>query len=243
MLLVEYFNSQISVMQNLDFIARIIVSCLCGMCIGYERSRRLKEVGIRTHIIVCSAAALIMIVSKYGFLDLVDPSGNFLNGTRGADPARIAAQVVSGVSFLGAGTIFRHRNVVKGLTTAAGIWATAGIGLAIGAGLYWIGLFSTILLASIQVVTHKYAIGVDAYTNNFLDFLVDDTTQFQQTLEEFVSLMDAQILDYSISKESKKVTKYSVTLKTLQPITLEQLNRFISKHDEIQSASTSSYIK
>ena len=133
MTLCEYFNSQFSIMQDLDFLVRILAACFCGACIGFERTKRFKEAGIRTHIIVCCAAALIMIVSKYGFADLTYPDGSVFNGTRGADPARIAAQVVSGISFLGAGVIFKNGSTVKGLTTAAGIWATAGIGLALGA--------------------------------------------------------------------------------------------------------------
>ena len=131
MTLIEYFNGQFSIMQNLDFVARILLACFCGACIGFERSKRFKEAGIRTHVIVCCASALIMIVSKYGFADLTDADGLVFNGTRGADPARVAAKVVSGISFLGAGVIFKNGSTVKGLTTAAGIWATAGIGLAL----------------------------------------------------------------------------------------------------------------
>ena len=130
----EYLNSQFSLAQNLDFFIRIAVACLCGAGIGLERSKRYKEAGIRTHIIVCCAASLLMIVSKYGFADLTDASGAFFNGVRGADPARIAAQVVSGIGFLGAGVIFKHGSTIRGLTTAAGLWATAGIGLAGGVG-------------------------------------------------------------------------------------------------------------
>ena len=136
MTLAAYLNSQFSVLQELDFFIRILAACLCGACIGIERSRRLKEAGIRTHVIVCCAAALLMIVSKYGFADLTSTAGEVFNGTRGADPARVAAQVVSGISFLGAGVIFKHGNTIKGLTTAAGIWATARIGLAIGSGMF-----------------------------------------------------------------------------------------------------------
>ena len=90
-----YLNSQFSLMQNLDFVIRILVACLCGFVLGVERSRRFKEAGVRTHMIVCAGAALIMIVSKYGFADLTSASKEMYNGTRGADPARLAAQVVS----------------------------------------------------------------------------------------------------------------------------------------------------
>ncbi|MCR5290343.1 MAG: MgtC/SapB family protein [Treponema sp.] len=238
MTLIESLTSQISIFQNIDFMGRILLSCICGACIGYERSQRLKEAGVRTHVIVCFASALFMIVSKYGFLDLEQGSGGFLNGVRGADPSRIASQVVSGISFLGAGSIFRHRNVVMGLTTAAGIWATAGIGLAIGAGLWGVGIFAALLVTVIQALMHKFVIGVDAFTNNFLEFLVDNPLEFQHTLEDFSKLMDAKIVDYNISRESKKLTKYTVTMKTKKPITMTQLNQFIAQHEEIHSGAT-----
>lgn len=139
MTLSAYLTSQFSMLQELDFFCRLLLACLCGACIGMERTRRFKEAGVRTHVIVCCAAALMMIVSKYGFADLTSETGAVFNGTRGADPARVAAQVVSGISFLGAGVIFKHGSSVKGLTTAAGIWATAGIGLAIGSGMFILG--------------------------------------------------------------------------------------------------------
>ena len=101
----------------------------CGSVIGLERSRRLKGAGIRTHSVVAAASCLLMIISKYGFTDLV-VSGMEFAGTKGADPSRIAAQIVSGVSFLGVGIIYRDvRYATKGLTTAAGIWAVAAIGM------------------------------------------------------------------------------------------------------------------
>ena len=161
MTLTAYLNSQFSIIQELDFFCRILLACLCGACIGMERSKRLKEAGVRTHVIVCCAAALMIIVSKYGFADLTSESGAVFNGTRGADPARIAAQVVSGISFLGAGVIFKHGSSVKGLTTAAGIWATAGIGLAIGSGMFIVGIFSTAVIAVIQILMHRFTVGVD----------------------------------------------------------------------------------
>ena len=143
---------QFSLMQNLEFFIRILIACLCGAAIGYERSMRYKEAGIRTHIIVCCAAALMMIVSKYGFADLAESRTAGMYGTKDTDPARIAAQVVTGISFLGAGIIFHHGKSISGLTTAAGVWATAGIGLAVGAGLYLVGIFTTIVVAMLQVI-------------------------------------------------------------------------------------------
>lgn len=136
---------------EMELLGRIIIAGICGAIIGYERKNRKKEAGIRTHIIVSLASALMMIVSKYCFTDLE----NWAIGDRGADPSRIASQVISGVSFLGAGMIFVNKKAITGLTTAAGIWATSGVGLAIGSGLYFIGITTAILIVVIQVFLHK----------------------------------------------------------------------------------------
>ena len=87
MTMVGYMTSQFSAVQNIDFFVRLLVACLCGAAIGFERSRRFKGAGLRTHIIVCCAAALMMVVSKYGFADLTDVNGVMYNGKRGADSA------------------------------------------------------------------------------------------------------------------------------------------------------------
>lgn len=131
-------------MVQLELIARLIVAAICGYIIGFERNTHKKEAGIRTHIIVSIASCLMMEISKYGFADI----GDF-------DGARLAAQVVSGIGFLGAGMIFVQKNSVKGLTTAAGIWATSGIGMAIGGGMYVIGVVTTVLIMLLQVLFHK----------------------------------------------------------------------------------------
>jgi len=131
---------------------RLVVAAMCGLAVGLERTARSKEAGMRTHTIVCFAAALIMIVSKYAFVDLV---GDLAVGVREADAARIAAQAVSGIGFLGAGIIFYKRDLLHGLTTAAGVWATAGIGLAIGAGMVITGVVATAILLATQILLHK----------------------------------------------------------------------------------------
>ena len=148
----------------LNWIIRIFVAAACGFVIGMERKSRSKEAGIRTHTIVCMAAAIMMVVSKYGFSDQVPNH----DGVRGGDSARIAAQVVSGIGFLGAGIIFYKRDFLHGLTTAAGIWATSGIGLAIGAGMLVIGVFSTIILVLLQVILHRPLKLLKGQTTNVL---------------------------------------------------------------------------
>ena len=131
-------------------VARMILASCCGLCIGIERTNRLKDAGMRTHLIVCMGAALMMLISKYGFFDISTLSEFFK-----ADVSRIASSVVSGVGFLGAGIIFVRNRSITGLTTAAGIWATAGIGMAMGAGLYLIALAGTIIIISAQSLLHN----------------------------------------------------------------------------------------
>ena len=154
MLFVELLHQQLSLGREIELLARVVAACLCSAAIGVERSRRLKEAGVRTHVLVACTAAVIMIVSKYGFADLTDALGKNFSGTRGADPARLAAQVVSGIGFIGAGTIIIHRQLVRGLTTAASLWATAGIGLAEGAHMYIVaGAATALTLFGLEVLT------------------------------------------------------------------------------------------
>lgn len=110
-------ETALTVFDNLEFFIRIVLAAILGALVGLERSKRQKEAGVRTHCIIACTSALFMILSKYAFVDLVG-----VDGLRGADPARIAAQVVSGISFLGAGVIFKNGNSIRGLTTAAGMW-------------------------------------------------------------------------------------------------------------------------
>ncbi|MBU3828210.1 MAG: MgtC/SapB family protein [Candidatus Lactobacillus pullistercoris] len=133
---------------QLDWLLRIIIAAICGAIIGYERAIQRKSAGVRTHIVVAIASALFMIVSKYGFADLLNMHDIAL------DPSRIAAQIVTGISFIGAGTILVRREQISGLTTAAGVWATSAIGMAIGAGMYSIGMLATAFLFIIQVLFH-----------------------------------------------------------------------------------------
>lgn len=132
-----------------NFILRLCVAGLCGTVIGLDREYRVKDAGFRTHFLVALGSALMMIVSQYGFEGFLADH----DGTR-FDPGRIAAQVVSGIGFIGAGTIIIHRQLVRGLTTAASLWATAGIGLAAGGEMYVVAGAATLLtLFGLEVLT------------------------------------------------------------------------------------------
>ncbi|CNI30265.1 MgtC/SapB family protein [Yersinia mollaretii] len=122
-----------------DLLLRITLAGALGALIGLERQLRAKEAGLRTHILVGIGSAMFMIVSKYGFEDLLTLEHVSF------DPSRVSAQVVSGMGFLGAGTIMIQKHMVKGLTTAAGMWVTASIGLVIGSGLYEVGIYGTLV--------------------------------------------------------------------------------------------------
>ena len=131
------------VIFELAQLLNVLLAAILGGAIGFERKLRFKEAGIRTHTIVSIGAALIMVVSKGGFED----------GT--ADMSRVAAQIVSGVGFLGAGIIILRGQKMRGLTTAAGIWATAGVGMACGGELYIVAVGATIILIGVQCLTHS----------------------------------------------------------------------------------------
>lgn len=171
------------IVQQLIYFLRLVLACFCGGLIGYERKNRGKGAGIRTHIIVAIASALMMIVSKYGFTDMIIGE----SGVRGADGSRIAAQVVSGVGFLGAGMIYFNRHSVKGLTTAAGIWATSGVGLAIGAGMYVIGILTSVLIVVIQIILHKNLKIMHMPNEEMIKVVINDNLESSDFLNNVLS--------------------------------------------------------
>ena len=132
-----------------EYALRLMAACLCGALVGFERKRRHKDAGIRTHVLVSLGSCLMTIVSKYGFLDVVGISGVSV------DVSRVAANVITGIGFLGAGVIFLRGRSITGLTTAAGIWTMSGIGLSIGAGMYLLGVTATLLVVVLQSVMHR----------------------------------------------------------------------------------------
>ena len=141
-------------LSNQDVLIRLLTAAILGSIIGFERERLLWAAGIRTHMVVGVGACLIMIVSAFGFGDSLTSRNVVL------DPSRVAAQVVSGIGFLGAGAILARGEIVRGLTTAASIWTVAAIGLAVGGGLYFAATVSTVviivILAGIKPLEEAY---------------------------------------------------------------------------------------
>ena len=138
-----------------EYILCIFVAAMLGGAIGLEREYREKEAGFRTHFLVGLGSALFMVLSMHGFDDFQGMPGVIIQ----RDPARMAAQVVSGIGFIGAGTIIFQKNVVKGLTTAAGLWVTSAIGMTAGVGMYALAATATLMvlicLEAMNFVHHK----------------------------------------------------------------------------------------
>lgn len=162
----------------LDFALRLFVAGAMGVLIGLEREYRAKEAGYRTHFLVALGSALMMIVSQYGFTEVLKTD------LIRVDPSRIAAQVVSGIGFIGAGTIILQKQIVRGLTTAAGIWATSGIGLAVGAGMYAIGIAAT-LLVLLGLETLSFFFKSIGLRNMMIDFSTDDKEAIKRVSQVF----------------------------------------------------------
>lgn len=216
----------LSASDNLEFILRIVTATILGMVVGIERSSRSKEAGIRTHCIVAMTAAVFMVLSKYAFMDLV-VDGSM--GIRGADPARITAQVVSGISFLGAGIIFKTgHSTIKGLTTAAGMWATAGIGMAVGAGLYWVGISATILVLVTQIFFHR----LPSYVGQSEQHLHLRTLYQEEVLADLHELMVRHncVIDNSSIHREKGEFEMHLSLRSSPAIEHEDVLAFMQSH-------------
>ena len=181
---------------QVEYLVRIFVAACLGLLIGSERKNRNKSAGIRTHVIVALGAALIMVVLKYGFMDVEK-----------ADAARVAAQVVSGIGFLGAGVIFVRNNLVNGLTTAAGIWATAGVGLALGSGMYVVGISSALLVLFVQFVMHRIAYFADVASGGLIRMTLVKREGIVQSMEDYLQREKLSVISVKINKTKKDEVK------------------------------------
>lgn len=212
------------------YIVRIVVAVLCGYIIGFERELRLKEAGVRTHCLVACGAALMMIISKYGFFDM----GETMQGVRTADPARIAAQVVSGIGFIGSGIIFVNRNSISGLTTAAGIWTTAGVGMAIGGGMYLTGIAITVFIVVVQIILHLNNPFIKIPNAMTLEISNVDRENYQKELEGALLAKGISIKKVSIKKVDK-VRNYKIVIESSEKICEDELLSMIEYDSEIKT--------
>lgn len=213
-----------------EYMLRLVVACLCGACVGFERSRRFKDAGVRTHVMVTLGAALIMIVSKYGFQDI--PALEMMK----VDASRVASNVVTGVGFLGAGVIFFKGTSIKGLTTAAGIWTTAGIGLALGSGMYFVGIMSAIIMIIAQFFLHRVLKSVDSYSTSEISVSLQNEPG---VIEDFKNQLEQDNLVIQACKIIKNNEEGTVTLKATvrmpHDMDFEDVVRIVENNKRIKS--------
>ncbi|KHD17207.1 MgtC/SapB family protein [Clostridium butyricum] len=215
---------------QLDYLLRLFIAAVCGMAIGYERKNRMKEAGIRTHFIVAIGAALIMIISKYGFQDQIGWPNMSL------DPSRIAAQVVTGVGFLGAGVIFMQKQTIVGLTTAAGVWATAAIGLSIGSGLYFVGIAATVITILGQILLHgKIRFLSSPRTETLMLQIVDDADSIK-FLQDIFEDNEIIIINLKSKRDEKSSTiNVEVVIRVYESFNMTKFLNILQSKDFIKS--------
>lgn len=210
-----------------ELAGRLFLSCILGGIVGFERERKDSPAGFRTHILVSLGSSLIMVLSMYGFTDFTSVN---------KDPARLAAQVVSGIGFLGAGTILRDGTAVKGLTTAASLWVVAAIGLATGAGFY----FSSLLVTGLVFIALERSLETFLFRNSqFLNVVAVNGTC---NVEEINRILESHgILSRNISmtvlKEEQNRTIIEYKLRTpFHQINIDKILEDINEVDGIYSA-------
>ncbi len=217
--------------QNGIYILRMALAALCGALIGFERSRRQKDAGIRTHIIVALGAALTMLVSKYAFFDVVCFDGINL------DASRIAANVTTGVSFLGAGVIFVKDVSIKGLTTAAGIWTTAAVGLAIGAGMYTVGISAALLMIIIQLLLHRFFTGLENTANEFT-VILKDTKHSAEQFKDALKKININIESCKMTRNDNNTIKLDITIKKSRSTSMDEIINLAESDENVISVET-----
>lgn len=217
---------------HINLIFRILVSCFCGIAIGFERKNRAKEAGVRTHCIVACASALMMIISKYGFYDLLQSAVSEGADVR-LDPSRLAQGIVTGVGFLGAGMIYIQRGSIRGLTTASGIWATCGIGMAIGSGMYIVGLATTVIVLLIQFVLHQKTRFMTQHKIRSFTVYGVIFEGFQQHMTDEMNKKGIAINEVSIKSNEDRSYDYTFVLDMPQKIKEEDIIKSVDYRSKI----------
>ncbi|MBD5379944.1 MAG: MgtC/SapB family protein [Bacteroides sp.] len=203
---------------------KLILSLLLGSIVGFERKRKGQSAGVRTFALISMGATLAMILSIYVPQEYL--------GLKNGDPGRIAAQVLSGIGFLGAGAIIQMKGSVRGLTTAAGIWMVATIGLAVGVGLYVLSFIATLLIMFILVIIenieHKINVGSSSRIIRIkVDEIVEDINEYRKILAKYNIPLVNVFVDYNYAEKStslnlvvlvKDATDYIAVFKDLSSV-------------------------
>ena len=211
------------------YLLRIIVAAMCGAAIGYERQNKLKTAGIRTHIIVSIASSLMMIISKYGFFDVINIEGMEV------DPSRIAAGVFTAIGFLGAGIIFVHNQTVSGLTTAAGIWATVGIGMAVGSGMYLVGIITGILVIISQLILHRHP---NNLKNPIIEKIVLHVSSDENKFNDYIEILEKmkiKIVNMHMSRLKDEIIEVKLYVRFPETYNIKDVLKIFMNDSSIKS--------
>jgi len=179
-----------------ELLLRLILACCLGGLIGYERQSRRKSAGLRTNVLVCLGSCLIMVLSESIYRQV--------EGLTNADPARLAAQVVSGIGFLGAGTIMKEGLTVKGLTTAACLWVVAGVGLAVGAGFYAGALFTSFLVFATLGILSRLDNWVSPEKNMIIHIETDDVDGQLKVIYHALEEEKIAVHDFQLKEDGER---------------------------------------
>ncbi len=222
--------------QEFLYLIRIVIAGLCGIIVGLERRNRSKEAGIRTHFVVACGAAIIMVVSKYAFFDAAEIASIAGADTEvRVDPSRVASTIASGIGFLGAGMIFVHKNTITGLTTAAGIWATSGIGMAIGSGMYVLGISATFVILLAQILLHMNRKDKNQIEIRVLTVFGVEDEGFKTWFCEELNNRKILIQNFSVKKTATD-REYTFTIEVPEHVDEEGILSILEYNYELKSA-------
>lgn len=236
-------------MEHIDILIRILSALLLGFTIGLEREMTNKYAGLRTNILVCLGACIFTIISIYGFPTFADGDNVIVSQATGVrDTARIAAQVVTGIGFIGGGTVLRHGATVFGLTTAATLWIAASIGMACGAGMYSVAIIGTIL----SIIT---LVSVRVFEKNILISSTKNTKRLKVNItcinEKSDDIYNYLVENYShlreiskkLNKQDENLTKINVILDVVGKKPIQTMYKAFQKLDGIESISIQEFLE
>jgi putative Mg2+ transporter-C (MgtC) family protein len=216
--------------SDMEILLRLLVGAGLGALVGFERERQNQPAGLRTHIILAIGATLAMVLS-------INLAMQFRDFAPNGDPARLAAQVISGIGFLGAGAILRYGETVKGLTTATSLWTVAIIGLSAGAGNYLVSAGATLLvlivLTIINVFEKRY---IRSYASRTIQLLAEDRPGLMGELKQILDTLEQIVLSINISKDfDRKEATLEAVIRTIEEPDLAPLVEELSKFPGVKS--------
>ena len=236
-------------MEYIDILIRILSALLLGFIIGLEREMTNKYAGLRTNILVCLGACIFTIISIYGFPTFADGDNVIVSQATGVrDTARIAAQVVTGIGFIGGGTVLRHGANVFGLTTAATLWVAASIGMACGAGMYSVAIIGTILsiitLVSVRVFEKNILVSstknskrlrvnitcINEKSDNIYNYLIENYSHLRE-------------ISKKLNKQDENLTKINVILDVVGKKPIQTMYKTFQKVEGIESISIQEFVE